>query len=61
MSKGSLKYNPYSELKKRTKLSEPSNCVSYSNLFVFSNKFLEHKKFTEKDLGNGFKEFVIKN
>lgn len=58
MGKDSQKYNPSTVLKKRTKLSEPSNSISYSDLIGFSNKIPEHKNFTEKDLGNGFKEIV---
>lgn len=60
MGKDSLKYNPSTELKKRTKLSEPSNGVFYSDLISFSNKIPEYTNFTEKDLGNGFKEIVPK-
>lgn len=60
MGKDSQKYNPSTDLKKRTKLSEPSNSFSYSDLIGFSNKIPEHKNFTEKDLDNGFRELIPK-
>lgn len=60
MGKDSLKFNPSTELKKRTKLGEPSHSASYSDLIGFSNKIPDHKNFTEKDLDNGFRELIPK-
>ena len=60
MGKDSIKYNPCSELKKRTSLGAHSNSKSYSQLIGFSRDLPKTNKFIEKDLGNGFREFIEK-